>query len=69
MFAIRSFFLIVLFAASWTVAYPVEEIYKLVYERADGGLEVRQQAMIEPVTFQTVTTTQTYVGNHPRPLR
>lgn len=63
MLPIRSFFLLVLFT-SWTAAKPIEEIYKLRSERSDIELDARQQqALTGPITFQTVTTTETYVGN------
>ncbi len=63
MLPIRPLFLAALFA-SWTAAKPINEVYKLRLKRGDSELDVRaQQALTGPVTFQTVTTTQTYVGN------
>jgi hypothetical protein len=63
MLAIRSLFLVVLFA-SWTAAKPIDKIHKLRLERRDSELDIlARQELTQPVTFQTVTTTQTYVGN------
>lgn len=62
MLPIRSLFLLTLFT-SWTAAKPIDEIYKLRSERSDIELDTRQQqALTGPVTFQTVTTTQTQAG-------
>jgi hypothetical protein len=62
MLAFQSLFLVALFA-SWTAATPINQ-YNLRLERGDSELDIlARQELTGPVTFQTVTTTQTYVGN------
>ena len=65
MFSIRrTLFFYALFASA-ALASPIEQIYHLRLAREESILYPRQDqsALSEPVTFQTVTTSQSCVGN------
>lgn len=69
MVTIRAIFVLCLFTYS-TVATPIVQVTQLRAARAESEelyqLYPRQdqQALSQPVTFKTVTTTQTYVDDH-----